>query len=218
MKVIDDGVIKYDRSNFSPCKALGTNEFKDLEYWRKKLYRLNLIGEYPDAKIGFGNMSVVQDYSEYEKTSNPQFIITGTQTGKDADLTGSHYTRVLDYDIDKLKIKMMGSIEASSEALTHAAIYSRNPNINALFHIHSNEIWEQMLLDGSDKTSANIPYGTVEMAHATQECVANKDSGVFCMHGHEDGVVIYGRSLQETGDLTIQLYKKYIKLGSENFL
>lgn len=218
MKVIDDGIIKYDRSNFSPCEALEASEFQSLEYWRKKLYKMNLIGEYPEVNIGFGNMSVVQNYSTYFDSTNPQFVITGTQTGKHANLDGSHYTRVLDYDIDNLKIKMMGTIEASSEALTHAAIYASNPNIKAVFHIHSNEIWSQMLTDGTDKTCASIPYGTVEMAHATQKCIASKDAGVFCMHGHEDGIVIYGRSLEEAGELTVKLQRKYVRPELQNFL
>lgn len=211
MKVIDDGVIKYDRSNFSPCEGLMASEYHDLEYWRKKLYQMNLIGEYEEAKVGFGNMSVVQDYTEFTESSHPQFVITGTQTGKYKDLDGTHYTRVLDYEVDHLKIKMMGSIEASSEALTHAAIYSANSNIKAVFHIHSNEIWLKMIADGSDKTCASIPYGTVEMAHATMKCISKKDAGVFCMHGHEDGIVIYGRSLEEAGELTNKLYSKYVQ-------
>ncbi len=210
MKVIDDGVIKYDRSNFSQCGGLNTAEYADLEYWRKKLYHLNLIGEYPEAQVGFGNMSVVKDYSEFYQSAHPQFVITGTQTGKYAELDGSQYTRVLDYNIDQLKIKMMGTVEASSEALTHAAIYDFNPEIKSVFHIHSQEIWQKMIDDKSDFTAANIPYGTVEMAHATQKCISGKNAGVFCMHGHEDGVVIYGRSMEEAGKLTIDLYQKYV--------
>ena len=210
MKVIDDGVIKYDRSNFSLCESLKPDEYHRLEYWRKILFNLNLIGEYPEAAVGFGNMSVVKDYSEFAHSTHPQFIITGTQTGKFADLNGEHYTRVLDYNIFELKIKMMGAIEASSEALTHAAIYDVNENIKSIFHIHSAEIWKKMIEDKSDYTDASIPYGTVEMATATQKCVSGKNAGVFCMHGHEDGVVIYGTSMEETGALTINLYKKYI--------
>ncbi len=210
MKVIDDGVIKYDRSNFSQCGALFSEEYMPLEYWRKKLYQMNLIGEYPEVHIGFGNMSFLQDYSCYFKSAHPQFIITGTQTGKYADLNGSQYTRVLDYQINELKIQMMGTIEASSEALTHAAIYESNPNIKAVFHIHSNDIWKKMIEDKSDFTAAHIPYGTVEMAHATQECIKGHDSGVFCMHGHEDGIVIYAESLEEAGRLTQELYQKYL--------
>ncbi|MBC7428402.1 MAG: class II aldolase/adducin family protein [Bacteriovorax sp.] len=210
MKVIDDGVIKYDRSNFTPCDCLSQEEFSELEYWRKILFNLNLIGEYPEARIGFGNMSVVKDYSEFAKSTHPQFVISGTQTGKFADLNGKQYTRVLDYNICELKIKMMGAIEASSEALTHAAIYDANPKIKSVFHIHSAEIWNKMIKDHLDHTDASIPYGTVEMAEATQKCIAGKNSGVFCMHGHEDGVVIYGTSMKETGELTLALHQKYV--------
>lgn len=209
MKVIDDGVIKYDRSNFSLCPSLPAAEYSELEYWRKKLFELNLIGEYPEQQIGFGNMSMVQNYSAFSTSSYPQFIITGTQTGKFKDLTGEHYTRVLDYDIDNLKIKMMGPLEASSEALTHAAIYSANSKIKVIFHIHSNPLWRGMIDDKSNFTAKSIPYGTVEMAHATQKCIEGKDHGCFVMKGHDDGIVIYGENLEQVGKITLGLHRKY---------
>lgn len=211
MKVIDDGVIKYDRSNFSLSGPLEPFEYQELEYWRKKLFKKELIGEYPAEKIGFGNMSTVMDYSQFAKSIHPQFIITGTQTGKYPELNGSHYTRVLDTNINELQIKMMGCIEASSEALTHAAIYESNHKIKAVFHIHSSVIWKKMIEDKSDFTAAPIPYGTVEMAVATKECIRGKTNGVYCMHGHIDGIVIYSESLALAGEMTFSLYDKYFK-------
>ena len=210
MKVIDDGVIKYDRSNFSHSGPLPLSEYLDLEYWRKRLYLLNLIGEYEEAHIGFGNLSLKKDYTPFHKTSLPQVIITGTQTGRYSDLDGSHYTRVLDYSIDELKITVMGPIEASSEALTHAMIYQSNPSINCVFHLHSSNMWEKMIDDKSDFTEKSIPYGTVEMAHATRRCVNGKSSGAFCMHGHADGLVVYGKTLEEVGTMTLDLYYRYL--------
>jgi len=210
MKVIDDGVIKYDRSNFTQCPPLNISEYSCLELWRKELFKLNLIGEYPIDQVGFGNISEFKDYQQFHQSSHPQFLITGTQTGKYPDLDGRFYTRVLDYDIEDLKIKVMGPVEASSEALTHAAIYAGNKNIMAIFHIHSAKIWNGMINDNSEHTSKTIPYGTVEMARATQNCINHKDFGSFCMHGHEDGVVAYGRSLDEAGKIILKLYKKYI--------
>jgi len=209
MKVIDDGVIKYNRSNFTQCGPIELVEYLHLENWRKKLFHRNLIGEYLEEKIGFGNMSQFYDYAHFFKAPHPQFIITGTQTGKYADLDGWFYTRVLDYDIQKLNIKVMGPLEASSEALTHAAIYSHNHKIKAVFHIHSAKIWEGMINDGKQFTQKDIPYGTVEMAYATQECVGNANSGIFCMKGHQDGVVAYGRSLDEVGEIILESYHRY---------
>ena len=206
MKVIDDGVIKYDRTNFSQSPPLLEIEYKELEYWRKKLYNLNLIGEYQESKIGFGNASAIYDYSKRHQSSVPQFIITGTQTGKYADLDGSHYTRILDYFIDELKVSMEGPVEASSEVLTHAAIYQKNPLIKVVFHAHSNIIWKMMIDKKYPYTAEKITYGTVEMAKATQECVGELTSGSICLHGHADGFISYGTSLEEAWNNIFDLY------------
>lgn len=212
MKVIDDGVIKFDRSNFTQCGPIDIVEYSSLEYWRKILFGINLIGEYPLEHIGFGNISEAKEYSRFHEAKVPQFIITGSQTGKYPDLDGRYYTRVLDYDIERLKIKMMGPIEASSEALTHAAIYAHNKNIQAIIHIHSSEIWKGMIADQSPNTKKSISYGTVEMAKATQKVIDHSDSGSFCMHGHDDGVVAYGKNLEEAGKIILTLYGKYTSL------
>ena len=205
MKVIDDGIIKYDRTNFSLSPPLPEIEFAPLEYWRKKLYELNLIGEYPDSKIGFGNISTYFNYSHILKSEYPQFIITGTQTGKFPHLDGRHYTRVLHYIIDQLKVTMEGPIEASSEVLTHAALYEKNDRIKAIFHIHSTPIWEKMIAKNMPHTKAHIPYGTVEMARAIQIAIENNCSGAICMRGHQDGVVAYGTSLEDAWQIISKL-------------
>lgn len=210
MKLIDDGIIKYDRTNFSQCSPLPTAEYAQLEYWRKKLYKLNLIGEYSESKIGYGNISAIYDYSEIIKTIKPQFIITGTQTGKYPDLDGSHYTRVLDFSISELRVQMQGPIEASSEVVTHAAIYEQNLLIKAVFHVHSAALWKMMIDTNFPYIEKNIAYGTLEMARATQQCVADTTAGVFCMRGHTDGIVAYGKSLEEAWNHIFKLYEHTI--------
>lgn len=210
MKVIDDGIIKYDRTNFSQCPPLESIEYTELEYWRKKLYKLSLIGEYPEDKIGYGNVSMIYDYSNIFKTQRPQFIITGTQTGKYQNLDGRYYTRVLDFSINDLKVKMEGPIEASSEVVTHAAIYQHNPLIRTVFHIHSPVMWKMMINEKFPYIDANITYGTVEMAHATQKCIADTTSGIFCMHGHVDGIVAYGKTPEEAWNHIFTLYGRTI--------
>ena len=67
-----------------------------------------------------------------------------------------------------------------------------------------------MINDKTDFTCKTIPYGTVEMARATEKCIEKKEAGTFCMHGHEDGVVAYGKNLDEAGQLILSLYEKYI--------
>ncbi|MDD0854209.1 hypothetical protein HBN50_13940 [Halobacteriovorax sp. GB3] len=207
--VIDDGVIKYDTSGFQKSEPLSLREFESLEAWRKKLYQLNLIGEYPIEKVGFGNLSCLQDYQSFMINDKPQFVITGTQTGKHKNLSGDHYTRVLDYDLHKMTMKAMGPVMASSEALSHASIYLCSKEITSVFHIHSQSIWNGMIEQNMDSTPSDVPYGTYEMALAVEECVGNKKFGTFVMKGHQDGVMIFGRSNEECGELTLKLNERF---------
>lgn len=211
---IDDGIIKYDRSNFTQCDSLKYSEYATLESWRSLLFKLNLIGEYPLQGVGFGNMSEAADYREHFNFQGTQFVITGTQTGKHQKLNGDHYTRVLGYDIAQQKIQVLGPLEASSEALTHAALYDSNPDIKSIFHIHSKEIWSGMINENLPATHEDIPYGTLEMANAVKDLIANSSHGVICMKGHEDGVIAYAESAEKAGELILELYFTFVEKKS----
>jgi len=203
--VIDDGVIKYDRSNFTHSGPLKEELWSELENWRVKLFKLNLIGEYPKEKVGFGNLSKLLNW---DKQAN--FIITGTQTGKYPNLTGEHYTLVDGYDLKEMKLSQVGPLEASSEALTHAAVYESNKEITTVFHIHNTAIWEKMIQGNYDATPKEVPYGTQEMANCVGTLINGRSSGVIVMKGHQDGVIAYAKSLNECGKLILELADKYL--------
>lgn len=208
----DDGIIKYNIDNHTQGPCLSDSEYQDLECFRHKLYQLKLIGEYLPERIGYGNLSLRHDYQKLHPTDHIQFIITGTQTGGRENLTGCHYTRVLDFSFQKWAIKDMGPIQASSEALTHAAIYESAPEkIKAVFHIHNKDIWNGMITENYNSTPADIPYGTEEMAFAVEECVAKSNQGIIVMKGHEDGVISYGATMQIAMDLILEVYTKFCK-------
>lgn len=209
MSLIDDGVIKFDHSSFKLSPPLEIDEYRDLENWRKTLFAKELIGEYPIEKVGFGNLSQRKDYQSYFESSKPQFLISGTQTGKFSHLTGEHYTRVIDYDLGKNKVTAMGPVQASSESLTHAAIYELDKKIKAIFHIHHRDLWDCMLRDGAVRTPKDIPYGTQEMARCVQKLFAGKPVGLFAMEGHQDGIIAFATDLNECGKLIEELYFKY---------
>lgn len=210
MKVIDDGVIKYDRSNFSHIDQLAHDEFREIEFWRKKLYQLNLIGEDEEAKVGFGNISRKYDFQTIHPTLNPQFVISGTQTGKYPELDGTKYTRVIDFDLPTLKLYAMGPLEASSESLTHAAVYKANSNIKTIIHVHSAPIWFGMKKDKMPHTCESISYGTFDMASALLNFAKDKDSGVLYMEGHQDGVISFAPTFEESYDIILKLYNRYL--------
>lgn len=205
----DEGVIKYRQKNFIQIDKLLTIEYHKLEIWREKLFKLGLIGEYPTSKVGYGNLSLAQDYSKFHQSQERQFVVTGTQTGALAQLTGKHYTRVLDYDLENFEIHIMGPIPASSEALTHAAFYRVNSKIQAVFHIHHPLIWRELLKDEETRIPP-VEYGTSQMAMMAAEHAIKKSEGIFAMSGHEEGVIAYAENMERAGNLILEAYQKFV--------
>jgi hypothetical protein len=202
----DDGVIKYDLSAHQTTGPLDESVFFPLERWRKKLHQLNLIGEYPESKIGFGNLSLRL------KIGTADFVITGTQTGALSDLDGSHYCLVHHADFEKNQLFSEGPTHPSSEALTHASLYQEAPHIMAIFHIHDPELWRELPKMGVAKTDDNIEYGTLAMASAVKKFVIS-ESGIFVMGGHEDGVIIFGSHPDQVGTLLLDMHRRVKGIG-----
>jgi hypothetical protein len=196
-----EGVIKF-KFNLKITKPIEECLYLKLEKWRALLFKMNLIGEYPIEKVGYGNLSM-----KISNTLN-EFIITGTQTGKYPHLDGSQYTRIIKCDLKKMTIDALGPIAPSSETITHHAIYNNCPQIKVVFHVHHKELWKYMLNNDFDKTPKNVDYGTQEMAEAAKSCIGKKNSGIFVMAGHDEGIVSYGSTVEEAGKIILDTLKK----------
>lgn len=217
---IDEGIIKFNVADFQKTCALDDKLLVKINPIRQRLYQLNLIGQYEDINIGYGNIStrLMQSSPLTGVLSNMDlspkqisFVISGTQTGHLAQLTGEHYTCVRSIDIGRNAISTIGPIMASSESLTHGAIYQSQPKINAVIHFHNANIWQGMLHDNLIHTSSTTPYGTVEMAYEVMQKIGSNSKGYLAMAGHEDGVVTYGENLNEALDICLNLYQCYVK-------
>lgn len=195
-----EGVIKF-KFNLKMASPIKENLFLDLEKWRAILFKMGLIGEYPIEKVGYGNLSK-------KISSTNEFIITGTQTGKLAHLSGQEYTKVIKCDLNKMAIDAIGPIAPSSESLTHYAIYSSCPQINYVFHVHHKDLWNYMLKNGFDQTDKSVNYGTHEMAIEAQRCIGKKGSGIFAMAGHDEGIISYGKTAEEAGKIILDTLKE----------
>lgn len=214
---IDEGVIKYNARDYQVTAALPESSINEIEPVRRQLFVLKLIGHNTQHDVGYGNISQRKNLQALRATLSPQFIISGSQTGHLARLTGEHYTQVIDCDITTNTVSAMGPrthiTGASSESLTHAAIYECNTAIKAVIHIHSASIWQGMLIDNLTHTPKNIPYGTPQMADAVKAKVARQKSGYLAMKGHEDGVITYGENFNQAMEICLALYKQYPDLS-----
>lgn len=187
----DEGVIKF-KCTWIAEPAMPFNKIAALDEWRNKLYEARLIGE--DANgVGFGNISC--------RLKGNTFIITGTGTGSLKKLNAENYTCVAGYDLSKNTITCAGPIKASSESLTHAAVYESLPFVNAVFHVHHPGLWKKLLTE-LPSAAAKIEYGTTAMAYEIKSLMADPvvlEQGILAMGGHREGVIAFGKNPGEAG-------------------
>jgi ribulose-5-phosphate 4-epimerase/fuculose-1-phosphate aldolase len=195
-----EGYIKFNCQWTKEEISIQDELFQELEKERSRLYKLGLIGVYPDG-IGFGNISVRLGESS-------GFIITGSATGQFSSLSPSHYAKVTDYNFEKNFIACTGLTKASAESLTHAVIYEARSEAGAVVHVHNLKLWKK-LINKFPTTSKNIEYGTPEMAQAVKMLAEKSNSHfekIIIMGGHQEGILTYGSNLREATDQIINLY------------
>ena len=191
----DEGYIKFNYE-WIPA-SIPAIDLTELIQWRQKLYDAKLIGAYPDG-IGFGNIS--------QRYQGSEFIISASATGNNTTLDASHFSLVDEFDLDKNWLSCIGNLPASSESLSHAAIYSASPQTKAIVHIHNLALWKKHLnrLPTSDP---NAQYGTPAMAYSLQKLI-NKESisaEVIVMGGHKEGLLIYAPDLKQAAEKALSL-------------
>lgn len=191
-----EGVVRYEcvhrdealPSSLAPLAAA-------LAAWRRVLAALGLVGRDPAryGGLGFGNLS-----ARLAPGERP-FLVTGTQTGHLAHLPLAGFARVECWDTAANRLESSGLARPSSESLTHAALYDLSPEIAAVFHVHSPELWRRPDLP---RTAPDVGYGTPEMAAEVGRVwheAGRPAAGLLAMAGHEDGLVAWGPSLEAAG-------------------
>jgi L-ribulose-5-phosphate 4-epimerase len=192
---MEEGYIKF-RCSLVMADLVPVSQIAGLNTWRDRLYNLGLIGA--DAGgIGFGNISI--------RLEKGEFLISGSATGILDKLGSSHYVVVNEYDLEQNSLTCKGKIKASSESLTHAAIYECSAETNAVIHVHNMALWNY-LLDKAPSTDENIPYGTPAMAYEIRR-LFNESSlareKILVMGGHREGIISFGKNLEEAGTILL---------------
>jgi len=194
----EEGYIKFQCDWEQKPFSFAKKNFNQLNSWRKKLYDMELVGM-DDHGIGFGNVSL------REENSN-RFYITGSKTGRHENLKKEHCARVIDYDIDKNWVKCSGEVKASSESLTHAAVYESDSSLRGVIHTHNERLWK-MLKNKLPTTDPQVEFGTPEMAREIKRLMEQKDvriEKIIIMGGHKEGLITFGRDLDEAGEVLLK--------------
>jgi L-ribulose-5-phosphate 4-epimerase len=174
-----------------PVKLSRFAGFGELNRYRRKLLDLGMIGVNANG-IGFGNISVRDGVTA-------QFYITGSATGAIPVLTPTDCAKVVAYDFARNWLRCEGSTVASSESLTHAAVYESDPTARAVIHCHEMRLWA-VLVNKVPTTPTGVEYGTPEMAFAVRRLFDSTDvktQKIFVMAGHDGGLVTFGKNLPD---------------------
>lgn len=199
---MDEGYIKF-KCRLIKEAPLAAEALAEINLWRDKLYQLGLIGAYENG-VGFGNISV--------RSEGNTFIISGSSTGHLARLNENHYVLVEAYDFMENGLTCRGPIKASSESLSHAAVYESSPQTMSVIHIHNLEMWQQWM-DKVPTTNKEIDFGTPEMAHDIQWLIHESDfqgEGMIVMGGHKEGIITFGKTLAAAGNILLNAFADQI--------
>jgi len=195
---MDEGYIKFTHLWIKKPVTIPGSILDELNDVRQELKRLGMVGKIPDGP-SFGNLSV-----RHSKTS---FFITGSDTGGFDFLSTDQIALVTESIVSSNRISSIGLIAASSESMSHAAIYQSCEDVKAIIHFHHLEFWSHFL-GKLPTTSSDIPYGTPELAMELGRMIHEKNqSSVIVLGGHHEGVISYGTSLQNAFKQLLALHE-----------
>lgn len=197
---MDDGVIKYSSERVAG-QVPDSPALTQLNAARSTLFELGLIGAYPNG-VGYGNLSLREE--------GARFVISASATGAEHTLRLDQYCLVEAFSVERNWVRSRGDLPASSESMTHGAIYLANPAVQCVIHVHSQVLFDALLTQGAPHTGATIAYGTPAMARAVMQLVQTQSAlpVLFVMAGHDEGVVAYGADVDSVTALLVDTLKR----------
>ncbi len=201
-----EGTLKF-QLRFTPASPVDLCAHRALNAWRRILFLLQLIGQDPTRYEGYGFGNISQRIAPFDAPPPlRRFIITGTQTGGLPHLGAEHYAIVTECRPELNLVVAEGPIKPSAESLTHGSVYALDSSARFVMHAHSPDIWQRAHQLNIPTTHADVPYGTPEMAAEVARLFAETDVAaqhIFCMGGHEDGVIAFGATAEEAGSVML---------------
>ena len=195
----ETGSILFD-CRWREAPATSGPHMQRLLHWREELYKLDLIGM-DERGIGFGNLSCRVEGHE-------PFFISGTGTGCKKRLSPTDFTQVTAWNYEGNWLECRGPCRASSESLSHAAVYEELPQARAVIHVHHPVLWQALYMR-IPTTHPQAEAGKPEMAWAIGHLLAQGcEGGVFVMGGHQDGLMAFGADLEEAGQRLVDCFHR----------
>jgi ribulose-5-phosphate 4-epimerase/fuculose-1-phosphate aldolase len=167
----------------------GDSRLDELKYWCKIFHEKGLAPPYKNGS--FGNLSF---RVEPERS---HFVITASNSSL-ANSADNRFSTVVGVNLQKRIVSAIGLRKPSSEAMVHYIIYRELPEIQAVFHGHSEVISRNLEKLGIRETFKEEPYGTLPLVLQVQEAINRYPEARFIqMKNH--GFISFGSTLEEAG-------------------
>jgi len=199
-----EGVIKFNCHWNQSGPVISDEQYEIINYWREILYNMDLIGAYENG-VAFGNISM-------RIKGGNKFVITGSSTGEIPELEPGHYIMVNSFNINDNAVQCAGPLKASSETLSHAAIYSADAGVNAVIHVHSIDLWNELIYK-VPTTNPSMDYGTTGLAKDILRLFEESDvyeKRIIIMAGDKAGILTFGHDMDEAVNVLMQYLKTKI--------
>jgi ribulose-5-phosphate 4-epimerase/fuculose-1-phosphate aldolase len=197
-----EGFVKFNCHWSQSGPVISDEQYEIINSWREILYNMDLIGAYENG-VAFGNISMRIGVGH-------QFVITGSATGEIPELEPGHYVKVNSYNIDDNAVQCIGPLKASSESLTHAAIYSADPDTNAVVHVHNIDLWNELIYK-VPTTNPGMDYGTAGLAKDILRLFKEPEiyeKRIIIMSGDRAGILTFGHDMDEAVNVLMEYMKK----------
>ena len=205
-----EGVIQFEAEH--ERRDLESRRYGDLVCeliaWREIMALTGLVGQQPGRYegAGYGNVSA-RIGPRSSGIGRRSFLITGSQTSGKRCIGLAEFAVVDGYDHAANRVRSHGRVMPSSESMTHAAAYDASPLVRCVLHAHSPVLWQRRHSLGLPETDPSVPYGTPEMAAEVGRLYRESvlpERQILAMGGHEDGILVFGRSPEEAGGVLLR--------------
>jgi len=178
--------------SFSSDTIVEENEIEEIVFWCNEFSRLKLAPTHVDGS--YGNLSM-----RYKGG----FLITATSLDLGTHLMPEDFVFVKSCDMKKFSVIVQGRKKPSSETVLHAHLYELRPDINAIFHGHSQEILSVATEFGIAQSPKELPYGTIELVQAAGYLATNN---FFNLNNH--GFFSLGNTANDAGNQAIAMLNR----------
>jgi len=134
------------------------------------------------------------------------------------NLSEKDFIPIINCDLNKQEVVVIGNQHPSSETMLHHYIYSKLPDTKVIFHFHDDEVLQAAEKLNLRITQKEAPFGTVELIEEVGKVLEsnqtqnNKNYLVIKNHG----IISFGKNPAEVAKLVINYHQKAYEINNKN--